>query len=55
MFDERGLNKEREVKADHSLQDEKAANEPRERELKEKIKKMRSSKSGDDHVEANAA
>jgi hypothetical protein len=37
------------------LQDEKAVNELRERELKEKIKKMRSSKSGDDHIEANAA
>ena len=37
------------------LQDARAANERRERELKETIKKMRSSKSGDDHVEANAA
>jgi serine/arginine repetitive matrix protein 1 len=37
-----------------TLQDTKAANELRERELKEQIKKMRSSKSGND-VEANAA
>ncbi|KAG7293330.1 hypothetical protein NEMBOFW57_003378 [Staphylotrichum longicolle] len=36
-------------------QDSKAANELREMELKERIKKMRSSKSGDDNVEANAA
>jgi hypothetical protein len=36
------------------LQDTKAANELRERELKEQIKKMRSSKSGND-VEANSA
>ncbi|GAB1310118.1 PWI domain-containing protein [Madurella fahalii] len=40
--------------ASSSKQDAKSANELRERELKEKIKKMRSSKSGDDNVEANA-
>jgi serine/arginine repetitive matrix protein 1 len=39
-------------------QDAKAANndlELRQRELKEQIKKMRFSKSGDNNVEANAA
>ncbi|KAL2165470.1 hypothetical protein VTH06DRAFT_768 [Thermothelomyces fergusii] len=36
------------------IEDARTANEPREMELKEIIKKMRSSKSGDDHIEANA-
>ncbi|KAK3986674.1 hypothetical protein QBC44DRAFT_372847 [Cladorrhinum sp. PSN332] len=38
-----------------SSQSLKTANQERERELKEKIKKMRSSRSGDDHSEANSA
>ncbi|KAK4251211.1 PWI domain-containing protein [Corynascus novoguineensis] len=41
--------------ASSAKQDSIAANELREMELMEKIKKMRSSKSGDDNVEANAA
>jgi serine/arginine repetitive matrix protein 1 len=41
--------------ANPAEQDAKIANELRERELKERIKKMRSSRSGDDIAEANAA